>query len=158
MNATHCIKNWYSEGEVHNTNVPYISHANSCVDVYIHSSSTCAGQPIQALAAIVKTQDKAIVVAGLADGLSQVLHVTLSNRHVLHIQNASELCQALHPIPYSSWRNLSLHSLCQQPFMQVFHFQRLCTASCTQQHVPVPMYSSQYRMGTSLLMQLSLEQ
>ena len=48
----------------------------------LSKSGPYAGNAIQALAASVKTQDRAIIVAGFTNGSSQVLHVTLSNRYV----------------------------------------------------------------------------
>ena len=52
--------------------------------IVINISSACAGTSIQSITAAVKTQDQAILVAGLANCTSLVLHVTLSNRSELH--------------------------------------------------------------------------
>ena len=47
--------------------------------------STCnhdAGKPVTSLAVHVRTQEKALLVAGLNDGSSQALHVRFPNRCV----------------------------------------------------------------------------
>lgn len=43
--------------------------------------SASAGTPIQSITAAVKTQDQAMIVAGLANGTALVVHVTLANRY-----------------------------------------------------------------------------
>lgn len=60
-----------------------------------------AGTLIQSITAAVKTQDQAMLVAGLANCTSLVLHVTLSNRHAhLHQQLLKDSIQLL-PCPAS---------------------------------------------------------
>lgn len=46
--------------------------------------SASAGTSVQSITAAVKTQDQAMIVAGLANGTSLVVHVVLANRSVQH--------------------------------------------------------------------------
>ena len=52
--------------------------------LFVKVGGASAGTPIQSITATVKTQDQAMIVAGLANGSTVVVHVALSNRSVRH--------------------------------------------------------------------------
>ena len=51
-----------------------------CFRLFVKVSSATAGTSTQSITAAVKTQDQAMIVAGLTNGTTLVVHVALSNR------------------------------------------------------------------------------
>lgn len=76
-------------GSLHALKVPCVTPAESyamqgqfAFRLFVKVGGSRAGTPIQSITAAVKTQDQAMIVAGLANGTALVVHVTLANRSV----------------------------------------------------------------------------
>lgn len=77
----------HAQGAMHDMSRQTAMSINACsvmFRLFVKVSSASAGTSIHSITAAVKTQDQAMIVAGLANGTSLVVYVALSNRSDQH--------------------------------------------------------------------------